>query len=100
MRDAPAGSAYVVLTHDHALDFLIVAEALKRSQDGQGLILRVYESKGIRGTVKVDLCFDARQVHETNLMEVVEAPVALTGRSFAAPIAPFEIKTFLIRTST
>ena len=31
VREAPAGSAYVVLTHDHALDFLIVAEALKRS---------------------------------------------------------------------
>src|SRR5690606_9745290 len=30
VRGAPAGSAYVVLTHDHALDFLIVAEALKR----------------------------------------------------------------------
>jgi xanthine dehydrogenase accessory factor len=30
VRDAPSGSAYVVLTHDHALDFLIVAEALKR----------------------------------------------------------------------
>jgi xanthine dehydrogenase accessory factor len=30
VRDAPAGSAIVVLTHDHALDFLIVAEALAR----------------------------------------------------------------------
>ena len=30
MKAAPAGSAFVVLTHDHALDFLIVAEALKR----------------------------------------------------------------------
>lgn len=30
VRDAPDGSAYVVLTHDHALDFLIVAEALRR----------------------------------------------------------------------
>lgn len=30
VRDAPAGSAFIVLTHDHALDFLIVAEALKR----------------------------------------------------------------------
>ena len=29
-RSAPAGSAFVILTHDHALDFLIVAEALKR----------------------------------------------------------------------
>ncbi|MDK4700721.1 xanthine dehydrogenase accessory protein XdhC [Rhizobium sp. CNPSo 4062] len=31
VRDAPAGSSFVILTHDHALDFLIAAEALKRS---------------------------------------------------------------------
>lgn len=31
VRQAPAGSAFAVLTHDHALDFLIAAEALKRS---------------------------------------------------------------------
>lgn len=31
VRAAPPGAAYVVLTHDHALDFLIVAEALKRT---------------------------------------------------------------------
>ncbi|KQZ12678.1 xanthine dehydrogenase accessory protein XdhC [Mesorhizobium sp. Root554] len=30
VRDAPSGSAFTVLTHDHALDFLIVAEALRR----------------------------------------------------------------------
>lgn len=30
VREAPPGSAFVVLTHDHALDFLIVAEALGR----------------------------------------------------------------------
>jgi xanthine dehydrogenase accessory factor len=31
VRSAPAGSAYLVLTHDHALDFLIAAEALQRA---------------------------------------------------------------------
>ncbi|UCI31263.1 xanthine dehydrogenase accessory protein XdhC [Mesorhizobium sp. B4-1-4] len=30
VRRAPPGTAFAVLTHDHALDFLIVAEALKR----------------------------------------------------------------------
>lgn len=34
VREAPEGSAFVVLTHDHALDFLIVAEALKRNDTG------------------------------------------------------------------
>ncbi|CCV03581.1 Xanthine dehydrogenase accessory protein XdhC (fragment) [Mesorhizobium metallidurans STM 2683] len=31
VREAPAGAAFAILTHDHALDFLIVAEALKRN---------------------------------------------------------------------
>jgi xanthine dehydrogenase accessory factor len=30
IRAAPIGSSYVILTHDHALDFLLAAEALKR----------------------------------------------------------------------
>ena len=30
IRKAPAGTAFAIVTHDHALDFLIVAEALKR----------------------------------------------------------------------
>ena len=30
VRSAPPGATFVVLTHDHALDFVIVAEALKR----------------------------------------------------------------------
>lgn len=30
VRNAPSGSSYVILTHDHALDFLIAQEALAR----------------------------------------------------------------------
>lgn len=31
VRSAPTGSSFVILTHDHALDFLIAAEALQRA---------------------------------------------------------------------
>ncbi|MEQ1899720.1 MAG: xanthine dehydrogenase accessory protein XdhC [Devosia sp.] len=31
VRSAPIGAAFVILTHDHALDFMIAAEALKRA---------------------------------------------------------------------
>lgn len=34
VRAAPPNSAFLILTHDHALDFLIVAEALKRDDAG------------------------------------------------------------------
>ncbi|MEM1286100.1 MAG: xanthine dehydrogenase accessory protein XdhC [Pseudomonadota bacterium] len=31
IRQAPPGSAYIILTHDHALDFLLAREALERT---------------------------------------------------------------------
>jgi xanthine dehydrogenase accessory factor len=31
VRSAPPGSSYVILTHDHALDFLLAQEALARA---------------------------------------------------------------------
>lgn len=49
VRDAPAGSAFAVLTHDHALDFLIVAEALQR---GDAAYVGMIGSKTKKATFK------------------------------------------------
>lgn len=47
VRDAPPGSAFLILTHDHALDFLIASEALARTDSAYtGMI----GSKSKRGT--------------------------------------------------
>src|SRR5690606_35466329 len=52
VREAPAGSAFAVLTHDHALDFLIVAEALKRADAAYVGMIRAKTKKAIfRGWV-------------------------------------------------
>ncbi|PZQ82600.1 MAG: xanthine dehydrogenase accessory protein XdhC, partial [Ancylobacter novellus] len=34
IRAAPAGAAYVILTHDHALDFMLAVEVLRRGDAG------------------------------------------------------------------
>ena len=47
VRDAPKGSAFLVLTHDHALDFLIVREALARND---AAYVGMIGSKSKRGT--------------------------------------------------
>ena len=47
VRGAPAGAAFLVLTHDHALDFLIVAEALAR---GDAAYVGMIGSKTKRAT--------------------------------------------------
>ncbi|MHA6644312.1 xanthine dehydrogenase accessory protein XdhC [Mesorhizobium sp. A623] len=49
VRQALPGAAFVVLTHDHALDFLIVAEALKR---GDAAYVGMIGSKTKKATFK------------------------------------------------
>ncbi|RWF63930.1 xanthine dehydrogenase accessory protein XdhC [Mesorhizobium sp.] len=49
VRDASAGAAFAILTHDHALDFLIVAEALKR---GDAAYVGMIGSKTKKATFK------------------------------------------------
>ncbi|MCD7060360.1 xanthine dehydrogenase accessory protein XdhC [Pelagibacterium xiamenense] len=48
VREAPEGSAFVILTHDHGLDFLIAREALERNTAYVGMI----GSKTKRATFK------------------------------------------------
>lgn len=47
VREAPAGSAFVILTHDHSLDFLIAQEALAR---GDATYVGMIGSKTKRAT--------------------------------------------------
>lgn len=49
VRDAPKGSAFVVLTHEHSLDFLIVHEALMR---GDAAYVGMIGSKTKKGTFR------------------------------------------------
>ncbi|HEV7253314.1 MAG TPA: xanthine dehydrogenase accessory protein XdhC [Mesorhizobium sp.] len=49
VREAPPGSAFVILTHDHALDFLLAAESLKR---GDATYIGMIGSKTKRNTFR------------------------------------------------
>lgn len=49
IKSAPAGSAFVVLTHDHSLDFLITREALRR---GDAAYVGMIGSKTKRATFR------------------------------------------------
>ena len=73
VRDAPAGSAFVVLTHDHALDFLITAEALARNDASYvGMI----GSKTKRATFRNWL---TREVGRPDIFERLVCPVGGTA---------------------
>lgn len=73
VRDAPAGSSFVILTHDHALDFLIAAEALKRPD---AAYVGMIGSKTKRATFRNWL---SREVGQPDLFENLVCPIGGTA---------------------
>lgn len=69
VRDAPAGSSFVILTHDHALDFLIAAEALKRPD---AAYVGMIGSKTKRATFRNWL---SREVGQPDIFENLVCPI-------------------------
>jgi len=74
-----------------------IIDTIKGAEDGDGLIVRVYESQGARCEATVSFGFDVKDVTECNLMEVDEQAVPADGNSFKFYIKPYEIKTFRVR---
>ncbi len=52
IRTAPSGAAFIIVTHDHALDFLIVEEALRR---GDASYVGMIGSKSKRAVLEAQL---------------------------------------------
>jgi len=69
VRSAPPGSAFIILTHDHALDFLIAAEALQRRD---AVYVGMIGSKTKKATFKNWL---KREVADEDLFENLVCPV-------------------------
>jgi putative ATPase len=72
----------------------IVIDAVKQAQDGNGIIVRVYQSRRVRGerTLTINLPFS--KAYECNLMEVDEKEISADGNKLKFNVTPFEVKTF------
>ncbi len=74
----------------------VILETVKKAEDGQGVIVRLYEYENRRNDVTISLDGDAKEVFECNLMEDIMGEIPVEDNSFTFPIKPFEIKTFKI----
>ena len=75
----------------------VIVDAVKMAQDGDGVILRMYEAEGRRGDVTVILPETVTSVAENNLMEEpAETRLTHEGNAFTFAIKPFEVRTFRI----
>ena len=72
-------------------------DAVKPAQDGDGVIIRVYETSAHSGEVTMTLPCDNIKVIECNMMEVDEREIPSDDNSFTFGIKPFEVKTFRVK---
>ncbi|MEO6803984.1 MAG: glycoside hydrolase family 38 C-terminal domain-containing protein [Granulicella sp.] len=72
----------------------VVLTAMKKTDDGNGLVLRFYEWAGQGGNVTLTVPPGATGATLVNLMEKPEgSAIAVTGNHVTVPVTPFEIQT-------
>ncbi len=72
----------------------VVLDAVKQAQDGEGVIVRVYEALRRHTAATLTLPAPVQAAFACNLMEENERPLPADGRTLRFEIAPFEVKTF------
>lgn len=75
----------------------IIIETIKKAEDSNDLIIRLYESCNKRSNANITFGFDISGVALCNLMEQEIAPVEVKERGITIPIKPFEIVTLKIK---
>lgn len=70
----------------------IVCTAIKQAEDGEGLILRAYETVGGTCEARLVSCRNVVSLHETDLMERRVRDLDVGAIAFT----PFEIKTLRV----
>ncbi len=74
-----------------------ILETVKPAEDGDGLILRLYEPNGGRGRVRVRTRARLGAVTECSHLEEARSEVVAEASSFGFHIKPFQARTFRVR---
>ena len=75
----------------------VIVETIKQAEDGDGVIVRMYESHNARTPVTLTWNRPIISVEECNAIEEKKSDIAVQNGQFSFVIKPYEIKTFRIR---
>ncbi len=84
-----ADQSYVSVAADN-----VVLTAMKKTEDGDGLLLRFFEWAGKSGDAEITVPEGAASASITNLMEATEGnEIKIKDSKLTIPVHPFEIVT-------
>jgi len=75
----------------------LIIEAVKRAEDGDGIIVRLFEAYRRRGTAQLITNGLCGRVTRTDLLERDQYDLPLSGGAVTVPFTPFEIITLRLR---
>ena len=71
-------------------------ETVKQAEDGNGIVVRLYETQRKRSSVVLTTGFPVASAQRTNLLEETKHEVQVEGEKVFYDIKPFEIVTLRI----
>ncbi len=74
----------------------VVIEVVKKAEDGDETIIRMYECWNRRSRFELQLSEPAEYVYETNLLEEKQEEIPVKENKVSLEIRPFEIKTLVV----
>ncbi len=73
-----------------------VVETVKRAEDEEALIVRVYEAHGERCTARLTFGAPIVRAEEVNLLEEPQGAVETVGAALRCALTPYQVRTFRI----
>jgi alpha-mannosidase len=74
-------------------DPYVIIETVKQAEDGNGLIVRLYENQRNRGRVKLNVGFALKAAYRTNLLEETDAELTVNNNQVDIDVTPYQIVT-------
>ena len=71
----------------------VILDSLKKEESGEGIILRLYESKGEKENVTLSFFRPVKKIYETDLMENILEERSRNCKSITLNFKKFEVKT-------
>ncbi len=75
----------------------LVIETVKAAENGDGIIVRVYDAHNTRGPATLTFVREIQSAEATNLLEESAGPADVSGRALRLNVRPYGIQTFRLR---
>jgi alpha-mannosidase len=75
----------------------VVIETVKQAEDGNGIVVRLYETQRRRGVVTLSASFDLAEAERVNLLEETKEALTVDGNQVTFAIRPYQIVTLRLK---